>query len=356
MRRFLFLINVRTNDSLYITTRTIECVLCEEASRIKKKLLRKKMSQSTQGDNSRKEGKNKMKGPLKKKDTTSVTSDVINSAGSSNKQEISILNRNNEMESISFASDEMLETIQLEDSTVEIVGFIDEIDGPKLVGKAQNYQLLKFILNNNSCHRIQVVVWNKEIERIKHHIKPNNIVHIDGAKAKKTKVPEFNQGTLPYELIIRSNTIINNLGTFDLKTVINAIKPQLVNLSDVFQHLNYCILVRGYIKTSLNICSNSFKTIGSGSVTDGTYKLEIQITDYKPEDNVDFEKGQEVEIKGFVKMSNDIFYLDVQRTSDIKLIGNETLSFAQLLQGTKPIMKRSMSDDMSGPLNKIVRE
>ncbi|XP_071642074.1 uncharacterized protein [Temnothorax longispinosus] len=334
MRCFLFLLNVKTNDSLYITTRTIECVLREEVSRIKKKLFRKKMSQSTQGDNSR--------------NTISVTFDGINSAGSSNKQEVSILNRNNEIELISFASDEMLETIQLEDSTVEIVGFIDEIDGPKLLDKAQNYQLLKFIVNNNSRHRIQVVVQNKEIERIKHHIKPNIIVHIDGAKAKKTIFPEFNQGTLSYELIIRSNTIINNLGTFDLKT---AIKPQLVNLSDVFQHLNYCILVRGYIKTSLNIFSNIFKTIGSGSITDGKYKLEIQITDYKPEDNIDFEKGQKVEIKGFVKMSNDIFYLDVQKTSDIKLIGNETLSFAQLLQGTKPIMKRSMFDDMLGPLN-----
>jgi len=48
----------------------------------------------------------------------------------------------------------------------EIVGFIDEIEGPKIVGKTQQYRLLKFILNNNSRHRIQVVAWNAEIVHI----------------------------------------------------------------------------------------------------------------------------------------------------------------------------------------------
>jgi len=57
----------------------------------------------------------------------------------------------------------------------EIVGFIDEIEGPKIVGKTQQYRLLKFILNNNSRHRIQVVAWNAEIDRIKHHIQPNRV-------------------------------------------------------------------------------------------------------------------------------------------------------------------------------------
>lgn len=35
-----------------------------------------------------------------------------------NKQEVSILNKNDDLETICFASDEMLESIQLEDSTV----------------------------------------------------------------------------------------------------------------------------------------------------------------------------------------------------------------------------------------------
>jgi len=34
------------------------------------------------------------------------------------KQQVSILNQNNEIEDITFASDEILESVQLEDSTV----------------------------------------------------------------------------------------------------------------------------------------------------------------------------------------------------------------------------------------------
>lgn len=58
----------------------------------------------------------------------------------------------------------------------EIIGFIDEIEGPKIVGKAQHYRLLKFILNNNSRHRVQVVAWNDEVERIGYHMQPNQVI------------------------------------------------------------------------------------------------------------------------------------------------------------------------------------
>lgn len=58
----------------------------------------------------------------------------------------------------------------------EIIGYVDEIDGPKIVGKAQQYKLLKFMVNNNSRHRIQVVAWNNEIERIQFHLKPNRVI------------------------------------------------------------------------------------------------------------------------------------------------------------------------------------
>jgi len=61
----------------------------------------------------------------------------------------------------------------------------------------------------------------------------------------------------------------------------------------------------GYIKTNFNTFSNSFKTIGSGSITDKTYKLEIQITNY--DNDVFLEKGEFVEVKGYVKMMSKLY-------------------------------------------------
>ncbi|XP_029177661.1 uncharacterized protein LOC114945571 [Nylanderia fulva] len=248
-----------------------------------------------------------------------------------NRQEITFLNQNDVLETIYLASDEMLESIQFEDSTI-----------------------VKILVNNNSKHRIQVVAWNEEIDRINFYIQPNRIVHIDGAKAKKVKIPEFNKGTLQYELIIRSNTTINTLGNFDLKKNIQAVQPQLVELCDVPQHLNACIIIRGYIKTNFNKFLNSFKTIGCGSITDKTYKLEIQIVNY--DNDVYFDKGQMIEMKGYVKIMNDIFYLEIDHSTDIKQIGEEKLSFQQLLLGTRPIVKKTSNEDLGLPPRKMIRK
>lgn len=59
-------------------------------------------------------------------------------------------------------------------------------------------------------------------------------------------------------------------------------------------------MVRGFIKTRLNTFTNSFKTIGSGSITDGVYKLEVQIMEYEHENF--YNKGDYVELKGYVKI------------------------------------------------------
>jgi len=52
---------------------------------------------------------------------------------------------------------------------------------------------------------------------------------------------------------------------------------------------------------------------------------------------------------------DDIFHIEVQKLSDIKLLRNKTLSFAQLLLGSKPILKRTITDNISGSPSKIVR-
>lgn len=70
------------------------------------------------------------------------------------------------------------------------------------------------------------------------------IIHIDGAKAQKPKIPDFNKGTLPYELNIRGSTVMNNLEVCDLKTSTFSEKwtPILGKLEEyfVYIHTMYC--------------------------------------------------------------------------------------------------------------------
>lgn len=68
--------------------------------------------------------------------------------------------------------------------------------------------------------------------------------------------------------------------------------------------INSFSVVHGFIKTNFNTCSNNSNSYGYGSIMDGIYKLEIQITNYE-QDNY-FKKGEEVEIKGYVKMASEL--------------------------------------------------
>jgi len=56
-------------------------------------------------------------------------------------------------------------------------------------------------------------------------------------------------------------------------------------------------------------------------------------------------------------VTDDIFYLDVENVSNIKIIENEKLTFQQLLLGTKPILRKTSCEDNLGlPPNKIARK
>lgn len=55
------------------------------------------------------------------------------------------------------------------------------------------------------------------------------------------------------------------------------------------------------LKESFNHKLN--KTIGSGSITDGIYKLEIRVTNYSEVDyySMDIQKGNKVEVIGVIE-------------------------------------------------------
>lgn len=57
----------------------------------------------------------------------------------------------------------------------EIIGYIDGIESPRIVGNKQQYQVLKFYLNNGSGRKIQVIAWNEDIDDILHHLQPNHV-------------------------------------------------------------------------------------------------------------------------------------------------------------------------------------
>ncbi|XP_036143664.1 uncharacterized protein LOC118645886 [Monomorium pharaonis] len=93
--------------------------------------------------------------------------------------ETELANLERELEKIDptelLTKNEELDAIQIFDSTVEIIGYIDGIESPRIVGNNQQYKILKFFLNNSSGRRIQIVSWNDDIDRIIPYIIPNHV-------------------------------------------------------------------------------------------------------------------------------------------------------------------------------------
>jgi hypothetical protein len=56
----------------------------------------------------------------------------------------------------------------------EIIGYVDGIESPRLVGNNQQYKFLKFYLNNNKGRRVQMA-WNDDIKNVEHFIRSNHV-------------------------------------------------------------------------------------------------------------------------------------------------------------------------------------
>jgi homospermidine synthase len=63
--------------------------------------------------------------------------------------------------------------------------------------------------------------------------------------------------------------------------------------------------VEGYVKTNVLECFNNKlnKVIGYGSITDGTYKLEIHILEFEDAkySDIDIKKGDKIQVQGSIQ-------------------------------------------------------
>lgn len=57
----------------------------------------------------------------------------------------------------------------------EIVGFVDGVEASKNVGDNRQYKIFKFYISNGQGRRVQVIVWNDDIEHVEAHVKLNHV-------------------------------------------------------------------------------------------------------------------------------------------------------------------------------------
>jgi len=75
---------------------------------------------------------------------------------------------------------------------------------------------------------------------------------LDGVQARVPKIAAFNNGNVSYELLIRKNTIISNLGKYDPIPSLNE-EPISIKLSEILHTTQRISMLFQYMYTYLNI-------------------------------------------------------------------------------------------------------
>ncbi|XP_043464041.1 uncharacterized protein LOC122499652 [Leptopilina heterotoma] len=242
-------------------------------------------------------------------------------------------------ENVFVSSDEMIEKVKIFDSTVEMIGVVDVIEAKQVVGKNTKYMIFKFFIKNNGGHRVQVKVWNDEIQRVEHLIKMNMFLHIDGASAKPQSIGKFNEGTVPYELLIQSNTVITNYMIPKSEVERTVVIPKFTVFQEIASASTNIIRVGGYLKTPFNKViderTNEFR-FTCGSITDGIYQLEIRIKSFQ--ESIKIQKGEPIEVQGVMNWKKPVF-LTVDSMNSITQLNTPRMTFINLLKGSKKIEK-----------------
>ncbi|XP_051176509.1 uncharacterized protein LOC127291419 [Leptopilina boulardi] len=237
-----------------------------------------------------------------------------------------------------FSSNEAVDAVEFWDKTVELIAFVQSKNEKRGEGKSQ---LLRFYLNTGKGRKIQSIIWGAEdIKALENVIVVNEILHIDGAFSRVPSKPEYNFGNFNYELQLFAKTVITSLGKhiiisdphFDFPTVA---------LSDVIHHEGETLRVHGYIKSKfveerIGMHKN-LGTYGCGSITDGTYKMEVRIASFKG--TFKGLKGNPVNLIGNINTQGTRIFLQIKSEEDIEILEERSLSFQETIAGFRELKR-----------------
>ncbi|KAH0552561.1 hypothetical protein KQX54_012513 [Cotesia glomerata] len=159
----------------------------------------------------------------------------------------------------------------------------------------------------------------------------------------------FNEGNVPLEFIIQSNTKVFTLGKLELShKVANGTESYpLITIKNCQQYLEKKIRLQAYIKTNFDIVKNQQTNVNycCGSLVDKSYwKIEAKITQFKLPFINKFCKGQHVEIIGLINNSHHYATVHIQYIDDIVKIDDDTMSFSELMKANKEIIEPDDND------------
>ncbi|XP_043286866.1 uncharacterized protein [Venturia canescens] len=230
-----------------------------------------------------------------------------------------------------FTSNEEMDEFIAGDETIYFTGYIDSIEGSKLVGKGVKKVLYKFVVNNGKGRKMRVLMWEEVTKKYEASLRCRDIIRIWNGKALAVN-PNFanaSDDVIAVELSVQRSTRVDIMGQF--KTEEQQCYTRVL-LRNSTADSNQLIVVEGFIKVPFFTSTTGNSIYGMGAITDGQYKLRVHIAQYSDIESLGI--GAHIEVRGEIR--KDKFgspYLQAKDMGQIIIVDSEIMSDAELRNG-----------------------
>ncbi|CAG9769664.1 unnamed protein product [Ceutorhynchus assimilis] len=203
-----------------------------------------------------------------------------------------------------FTSNAEIDSFVIGDNTIELIGYVDGIDGSKQI----------LFIERGLIQNVNMTFFKKE------------------------------ENVVPIEVCCWRNTTIKILGRYE---ELGTIEPQsTINtcIKNCAKEIGKIIRLQEYIRVEFTLVPMGHSSYGNGAIVDDVYRLRVHIVDFK--DDPTLKSGVHVECVGEIKKDkNDGIFLQLENMSKIEIIDELVLSTDNLRRGIIPPETRILDDD-----------
>ncbi|XP_044012207.1 uncharacterized protein LOC122855111 isoform X2 [Aphidius gifuensis] len=182
-------------------------------------------------------------------------------------------------------SGDEINAFQHDERSVDICGYVDSIDGLKPVRTVQGH-VFKFTLNNNEHVRMKILIWGTAMAKLwESQIQMWSVVELRGGTVK-TGNPRYREADAhELEYHVQPSSDIQILGTFRPDIQPRKIQYRAVDMADIMSEQGP-VELDCYIRTQPRTVQLNRASCGQLQVTDGYYRLAVNIASYTPNENL----------------------------------------------------------------------
>lgn len=190
------------------------------------------------------------------------------------------------MAEFEFTPDEEIAAFQAGERNVDLTGFVDWIEGLKTVRTTQGH-VYKLILNNDQSTRMRVLIWGTNMARTwDSQIQIHAVVQSIGGTVKTSHASYRDPALHIMKYHVQPSTAVSILGTYmpgNRRPIAAIYKP--IEMSQVMFEEGQ-LEINCYIRTPFRVVQFKRSQCGQGQVTDGYYRLTVNIAAYTSNDNL----------------------------------------------------------------------